>query len=322
MVFNVKTKKLKNLRSKKLNDRRIKVFTAWFFSFLVFQCFSVFSFAEQEKESDQQIGDFSLSGFGDKGKKAWDLSGKRADVFNEVVKLKEVVANHYADKDNIKLTADSGDFNKNSGVVHLEKNVVITTSGGAKLTTDSLDWDRKQQIVSTLDRVNLQRLNMNLSGVGAVGATALKQVELGKDVRLEIEPKDRTEGRGLQPNSQSHEQKDKKEKIMITCDGPLEVDYEKNIAVFNNNVKVEKPDLTIYSDKMQVYFTPKQEDSKMDQESAVMSNSINRIVSEGNVRIVRGENISYSQEAIYTAADKKIILTGRPQIVIYQTEAQ
>lgn len=320
MVFNVKTKKLKNLRTKELNDRRIKVFIAWFFSFLVFQFFSVFSFAEQAKESDQQIGDFSLSGFGDKGKKAWDLSGKRADIFNEVVKLKEVVGNHYADKDSIKLTADSGDFNKNSGVVHLENNVVITTSSGAKLTTESLDWDRKQQIVSTLDRVNLQRLNMNLSGMGAVGATALKQVELGKDARLEIEPRDRTEGHGLQPNSQSHKQKDKKEKIVITCDGPLEVDYEKNIAVFNNNVKVEKPDLTIYSDKMQVYFTPKQEDSKKDQESAVMSNSINRIVSEGNVRIVRGENISYSQEAIYTAADKKIILTGRPQIVIYQTE--
>ncbi|MDP1890077.1 MAG: LPS export ABC transporter periplasmic protein LptC [Gemmatimonadaceae bacterium] len=306
MVFNVKTKELKNLRTKEPNGRKTKVFITLFFSFLVLQFFSVFSLAEQAKESDQQIGDFSLSGFGDKGKKAWDLSGKRADIFNEVVKLKEVVGNHYADKESIKLTADSGDFNKSSGVVHLEDNVVITTSGGAKLTTDSLDWDRKQQIVSTLDKVNLQRLDMNLSGVGAVGATALKQVEIGKDVRLEIEPKDK--------------QKDKKEKIVITCDGPLEVDYEKNIAVFNNNVKVEKTDLTIYSDKMQVYFTSKQGDPKNDQESALMSNSINKIVSQGNVRIVRGENTSYSQEAVYTDADKKIILTGRPQIVIYQTE--
>ena len=304
MGFNVKTKELKNLRTKEPNGRKTKVFIALFFSFLVLQFFSAFSFAEQAKESDQQIGDFSLSGFGDKGKKAWDLSGKRADIFNEVVKLKEVVANHYADKESIKLTADSGDFNKKSGVVHLEDNVVITTSSGAKLTTDSLDWDRKQQIVSTLDKVNLQRLDMNLSGVGAVAATALKQMELDKDVRLEIEPKDK--------------QKDKKEKIVITCDGPLEVDYEKNIAVLNNNVKVEKPDLTIYSDKMQVYFTSKQGDPKKDQESALMSSSINKIVSEGNVRIVRGENTSYSQEAIYTATDKKIILTGRPQIIIYQ----
>ncbi|MDD5465746.1 MAG: LPS export ABC transporter periplasmic protein LptC [Candidatus Omnitrophica bacterium] len=262
--------------------------------------------AEETKESPQQIGDFSLSGSGEKGKKAWDLAGKSADIYNDVVKLKEVVGNHYGDKDSINLTADNGDFNKSSGVVHLEKNVVITTSSGAKLTTDSLDWDRKQQIVSTLDKVNLARSDMNLAGVGAKGQTALKQVVLEKDVRLDIQPSDK--------------QANKKEKIVITCDGPLDIDYEKNIAVFNNNVKVEKSDMTIYSDKMQVYFSPKQEPSKKDQSPDLMSSSINKIVSQGNVRIIRGENISYSQEAVYTALDKKISLTGRPQIIIYQTE--
>ncbi|MDD5477236.1 MAG: LPS export ABC transporter periplasmic protein LptC [Candidatus Omnitrophica bacterium] len=267
--------------------------------------------AEETKESAQQIGDFSLSGSGEKGKKAWDLSGKSADIYNDVVKLKEVVGNHYGDKDKINLTADNGNFNKSSGVVHLEKNVVITTSSGAKLTTDSLDWDRKQQIVSTLDKVNLARSDMNLAGVGAKGQTALKQVVLDKNVRLDIQP--------------SNKQTNKKEKIVITCDGPLDIDYEKNIAVFNNNVKVEKSDMTIYSDKMEVYFSPKQEQGKQepgkkDQGPDLMSSSINKIVSRGNVRIIRGENISYSQEAVYTALDKKISLTGRPQIIIYQTE--
>ncbi|MDD5408602.1 MAG: LPS export ABC transporter periplasmic protein LptC [Candidatus Omnitrophica bacterium] len=261
---------------------------------------------KENKDSDQQIGDFSLSGYGEKGKKSWDLAGKSADIFNEVVKLKEVVGNHYADKDSINLTADNGDFNKKSGVVHLEDNVVITTSSGSKLTTNSLDWDRKQQIVSTLDKINLQRSDMNLTGVGARGQTALKQVALEKDVRLDIEPQDK--------------QKGKKEKIMIICDGPLEVDYEKNIAIFNNNVKVETPDLTMYSDKMQVYFTPKQDGPKKNEGSAVMSSSINKIVAQGNVRILRGENTSFSQGAVYTALDKRIVLTGRPQIEIYQTE--
>lgn len=262
--------------------------------------------AKDAKESAQQIGDFSLSGSGEKGKKAWDLSGKSADIYNDVVKLKEVVGNHYGDKDNINLTADKGNFNRSSGVVHLEKNVVITTSSGAKLTTDSLDWDRKQQIVSTLDKVNLARSDMNLAGVGAKGQTALKQVVLEKNVRLDIQPADK--------------QTKKKEKIVITCDGPLDIDYEKNIAVFNNNVKVEKSDMAIYSDKMQVYFSPKQEPSKKDRGPDLMSSSINKIISQGNVRIIRGENISYSQEAVYTALDKKISLTGRPQIIIYQTE--
>jgi len=262
--------------------------------------------AKDTKESAQQIGDFSLFGSGEKGKKAWDLSGKTADIYNDVVKLKQVVGNHYGDKDNMNLTADNGNFNKSSGVVHLEKNVVITTSSGAKLTTDSLDWDRKQQILSTLDKVNLARSDMNLSGEGAKGQTALKQVELEKNVRLDIQPADK--------------KTNKKEKIVITCDGPLDIDYEKNIAVFNNNVKVEKSDMTIYSNKMQVYFSSKQGASKENQGPDLMSSSINKIVSSGNVRIVRGENVSYSQEAVYTALDKKISLTGRPQIVIYQTE--
>ncbi len=262
---------------------------------------------KETKASDQQIGDFSLSGFGDKGKKSWDLAGKSADVFNDVVKLKKVVGNNYADKDSLNLTADKGDFNKTSGVVHLEDNVIITTSSGAKLTTDSLDWDRKKQIVSTLDKVNLNQQDMNLSGVGAHGETALKQVVLEKNVRLDMEP--------------LNKQKNQKEKISVICDGPLEVDYEKNIAIFNKNVKVEKPDLTIYSDKMQVYFTPKSDGAaKPGSEAAVMSSAISKIVGEGNVRIIRGDNISYSQEVLYTAADKKIILTGRPQIIIYQTE--
>jgi lipopolysaccharide export system protein LptA len=80
--------------------------------------------------------------------------------------------------------------------------------------------------------------------------------------------------------------------------------------------------MTIYSDKMQVYFTPKQENKKPAAAAGVpaISSSIDKIIAQGNVRIVRGENISYSQEAIYTAADKKITLTGKPQIIIYQTE--
>jgi LPS export ABC transporter protein LptC len=256
--------------------------------------------------SGQQIEDFSLSGFGDKGKKSWDIAGKSADVFSEVVKLKKVVGNNYAEKDTVNLTADNGDFDKKSGIVHLQDNVVITTASGSKLTTDTLDWDRKQQIVKTLDKVNLAREDMNLSGQGAQGQTALKQVVLEKNVQLDIQSLDK--------------QVNKKEKIQITCDGPLDVDYEKNIAIFNNNVKVEKSDMTIYSDKMQVYFTPKKQESQPDQSPAGMSSSINKIVALGNVRILRGENISYSQEAVYTAVDKKITLTGKPQIVIYQTE--
>jgi len=271
-------------------------------------------YAEERKpqESDEQISDFSLAGYGEKGKKSWDLSGKTADIFTDVVKLKNVIGNLYGKEEDIKLIADKGDFNKTDGKVHLEQNVVITTSTGTKLTTESLDWDRKAQLVTTKDLVNIERENMVTSGIGAIGQMGLKQVTLEKDVKVDIlaQPKE-----GKRP--------DVKDKTIITCDGPLVVDYEKNIATFNNNVKVERIDSTIYSDKMDVFFIPSSKEEKKSEEtkaSGFMGNKIEKIIARGNVKVIRGDNISYSEEAIYTASDKKLILSGRPQLIIYSTE--
>jgi LPS export ABC transporter protein LptC len=269
------------------------------------------------QESDQQINDFSLSGYGEKGKKDWDISGKTADILTEAVKLSDVVGNLYGKDEDTQLTAKKGDFNKTDGKLHLEQDVVITTSSGARLTTDSLDWDRNNQVVTTQDPVNIQKDNMVLVASGAKAKTSLKKVALEKDVRLDINPvtQDKSEGQL------------EKEKIVITCDGPLEIDYEKNIATFNNNVKVERNDTIIYSDTMDVYFiAANTEENKTTVEdnkgssADITGNKIDRIVAKGNVKILRGENVSFSDEAIYTASDKKIVLYGRPKLVIYSTE--
>lgn len=284
-----------------------------------------YAYAQQkDAPSDQQINDFSLAGYGNQGKKTWEISGKSADIFDEVVKLKDITGNLYG-KDNIKLTSDKGDFNKTEGKVHLEQNVVVTTTSGAKLTTDSLDWDRKNQIVTTPDQVNIERENILTTGVGAKGNTALKQVSLQKDVSVEIKPEETGKPGEI------------KDKVVVTCDGPLEFDYEKNIANFNNNVKVDRDGSQIYCDIMDIYFLKKQKvkdgevkekeenkeekkEEKSDDSMGSMGNmQVDRLVCRGNVKIVRGDNVSYSQEAIYTALDKKITLTGRPKLILYST---
>ena len=276
-------------------------------------------YSEEQKaqeESDQQIGEFSLTGYAEKGKKNWDLSGKSADIFAEIVKLKSVIGNLYGKEEDIKLTADRGDFNKVDGKVHLEQDVVITTSSGTKLTTDSLDWDRKKQLVMTQDAVNIQRDNMVTVARGAKGEPNLKKVALEKEVKVDVNPVAQGQDAGL------------KEKITITCDGPLEIDYEKNIASFNNNVKVERTDSTIYSYKMDVFFIASNKadrevenaQGESDKTASFMGSKIDKIIARGNVKVVRGENISYSDEAIYTASDKKITLNGRPRLIIYSTE--
>ena len=265
--------------------------------------------------SGQQINGFSLSGYGERGKKSWDLSGKTADILNDVVKMDKVVGNMYGVQDNINLTSDKGEFNKAEGKVHLQDNVVITTTSGAKLTTDSLDWDRKNQFVSTKDLVNIKKDNMTVVATGATGQTSLKKVAFNKDVRLDID----------QAGKDKLAPPDPKNKIVITCDGPLQIDYEKNVAVFENNVKVERPDSVIYSDRMEVYFLPGKKsevkDNKEEKAPGGMNGGkIDRIFASGNVKVVRGENISFSQEAVYSAVDQKLTLSGRPKLVIYSTE--
>lgn len=287
---------------------------------VLFSIFILFIYAaavaKDEGDSDQQISEFSLSGYAEKGAKSWDLAGKTADIFTDVVKLQSVIGNLYGKQEDIKLTADSGDFNKADGKVHLEKNVVITTTTGTKLTTDSLDWDRRGKVVTTKDYVNIQKQNMVASGKGAVGEMGLKQVSLQKDVQVDILPE-------LKEGSPS----DPKDKTVITCDGPLEIDYDKHIAVFKDNVKVQRPDSTIYSDRMDIYFIPSSKEASSPEESAqantspgLMGNKIDKIFAKGNVKVLKGENITYSDTATYTAADKKIVLTGRPKLIIYSTE--
>jgi LPS export ABC transporter protein LptC len=268
-------------------------------------------------ESDQTINGFSLAGYGEKGKKTWDLAGKTADIFTDVVKLSDVIGNLYGKEDNIKLTADQGDFNKKDGKVHLEHNVVITTTSGMKLFTNSLDWDRKNEAVSTKDIVNIKRDNLVATAKGAWGNPTLKKVSLIEYVRLDITP-------AAEKGKAAAEE----EKITITCDGPLEIDYEKNIAVFKDNVKVLREGSTIYSDTMDVYFiTAGAGEAKVapaGKEGAapmgMMGSKIDKIVARGHVKVIRGENISTSEEAIYSGQDKKLVLMGKPKLLIYSTK--
>ncbi len=267
---------------------------------------------EATEEPQQQIQDFSIAGFGEKGKKSWDISGESADMSQDAIYLNNIVGNFYGEKDNVRLTADKGNFDKTEGKLHLEQNVVITTSSGAKLTTDSLDWDKKSKVVATLDKVNIERENMITTAQGATGEPNLNKISLEKDVQVEIKPQEKEgkPGEGV------------KNKIIITCDGPLQIDYQKNIGTFNNNVKVETQDVVIYSDTMEVYFIKAGQSDKVEpsEKTTMMGASIDKIIARGNVKIARGDNISYSEEATYSAQDKKITLSGSPKLIIYSTE--
>lgn len=274
----------------------------------LFYLSSSFAYNQPADDSDQQVNDFSLAGYGERGKKTWDIAGKSADIFSNIIKLRDITGNLYGN-DNIKLTADRGDFDKAQGNIHLEQDVVITTASGARLLTDSLDWDRKNNIVATKDDVSIIRGNMITQAKGAVGHPDLNKVDLEKDVKVEILP-------DLEKNSQGMSNKGK---TIITCDGVLAIDYGKNFATFNDNVKVDRTDLQIYSDKMDVYFNNNNA-AGQDAASTITGGKIDKIVARENVKIVKGENISYSDKAVYTALDRRITLLGSPKLIVYSTE--
>lgn len=254
--------------------------------------------AQKPEESQQQMLDFSLSGYTQRGKKSWEVTGKSADIFSDIVRLTRVNANVYGEEENINLTSDKGTYDKASGKMHLEDKVIITTQTGAKLTTDSLDWDRTSQKITTADAVNIEKQNLKAQAKGLEGQPNLKKVFLKDEVQVEIK-EDPGPGNAITSS---------KEPTVITCDGPLEIDYDKGIATFNTNVRVDQKEQgEMYADKMEAHFDFK-------------NKKILRIKSMGNVKIVKGENISYSDEAEYSAITKKMILSGRPRLVIYSEE--
>ena len=97
----------------------------------------------------------------------------------------------------------------------------------------------------------------------------------------------------------------KKTKTTIVCDGEVEFNYENNQAYFSKNVKVVSDDGNIDADKITVNLDPS-------------TRRVKEIVAEGNVKIKQGENITYSDKAVYVESERKILLTGKPRLVIYQ----
>ena len=247
------------------------------------------------QEPEQTISEFRLSGFGEGGKRAWEIRGKTADIFSGRIKLNDFAGIIY-DQEKISVVADRGDFDRIQDKVHLENNVVITTESGVKLTTDYLEWVRHTSQVYTDATVNIEKGNIVISGVGMQGNVNLENVDLKKDIRL------------LQIDN-------KKNRIIVTCLGPLNVNYAQNIALFNRDVFVDDGESQMYADLMEVIFLAS-ESSNSSGTFAGLDGQIKRIVSRGNVKIVRQENTTFSNEAVYNANNKSIILTGKPKLVI------
>jgi len=230
----------------------------------------------------------------DTGEKKWEMKGKSAELEDNDVKINEISALSFEQDQVLKLKAKEGSFDRKEGMVYLSENVVLKTTDGTALRTDSLDWDTETRNASTDEAVNIKKADFEITGKGAELDPENKIAEVKKDVTANINTATPsylgTGGKGQGTTT-------------ITCDGPLELNYNTNRATFQNNVVVKDVEGNIFADRIDVYFNPG-------------SKRIKCVVARGNVRIINGENVTYSEKAIYLVDEGRVILPKRPRLVI------
>lgn len=225
---------------------------------------------------------FSFAKYSPEGEKEIEIEGDSADILSETVYLTNVVAKAYAEEVPVTITADKGDYQKSANEVHLTDNVVATAENGARLLTEKLNIHPNTKTLETDVEAEVRKDNINIKGMGATGDSRLKKVKFKKNVTVVIQNPD-------QPS---------KDPTLITCDGPLVIDYEKNVAHFQDNVVAEDTRGKLIADVMDVYYNKQ-------------SRRVGKIIATGNVTIENPDgNKTFSESVVYLADEGRVILGG------------
>lgn len=248
---------------------------------------------ETEREVPHKVYSFSFSKYTPDGHKQIEIEGDSANILDKTVFLMNVMAKAYAEDTPVTITADKGKYDKVNNKVKLEKNVVATTENGTRLLTEELDIHPDQRRMETEVQAQVKKDNINVEGTGAEGDSNLKKVKFKKNVTVLVQdPKDPKAG----PTT-------------ITCDGPLVIDYETNVAHFQKNVVALDKRGKLTADLMDVFYNK-------------TSKQVSKIVATGNVAIENPDgNKTFSDNVVYLAEEGRIILGGDTEAVYDQNSS-
>lgn len=238
---------------------------------------------------EQKVKDFYLSNFTEDGTREWEVEGDEAIIHDEYVDIEEMKANYYPENDTILITSNKARLNKTNMDVELKEDVHISNQDGATLVTDSLNWQREKNFINTSDRVKTTRDSLQITATGLSADTQLKEADFEKDVEVIFSDAQRG---GVST---------------ATCSGPLEIEYNKGIAIFNQDVVFVDREGKLYCDKATFFFNTEDK-------------TIIKVIAVGNVKILRGQNITYADKATYYEAGQRIVLEGRPRVIYYPQE--
>lgn len=249
----------------------------------------------EENSPTHKVYSFSFSKYTEQGDKEIEIEGDSADIFSSTVSLSNVVAKAYAEEVPVTITADTGNYDKPRNKVHLKENVVATTADGARLLTEALDIDPAQKLMESDVGVQVRKDNINVQGTGARGDSQLKKVKFKKNVTVVIKSGG---DESLSSGSGSP--------TVITCDGPLTIDYAKNIAHFKENVVAEDERGKLMADTMDVYYNK-------------VTRRVAKIIALGNVVIENPDgNQTFSDSVIYLADEGRVILGGDTEALYFE----
>jgi lipopolysaccharide export system protein LptA len=83
----------------------------------------------------------------------------------------------------------------------------------------------------------------------------------------------------------------------------LEADNKNLVTIFSGTVVAKQGNMTIYADVARVYYEKKEE-----------GNEIREIVATGNVKMQEADRLATAQNAVFTNAEQKLVLTGQPKV--------
>ena len=124
------------------------------------------------------------------GKKVvWELKAKKVSLSNLERVLEDITFKHFGENREILLTSKTGSISSDNKNLRLEGDVRLSSSDGIRFTTNSLDWDGKDETLSTNDFIKLQREDVTITGNGLVANPDLKTVEIKDKVKVIFDAK-------------------------------------------------------------------------------------------------------------------------------------
>ena len=146
----------------------------------------------QEMEQAAETADLTLEEIhyvetkGDK--KEWELRAKSGQHFrqDDYTTLQDLTVIFYAEQGRIiTLRGDEGSM-KGRKEIEVRGNVVITSSDGYRVTTDSLRYEEEKQQIYTEDPIRMEGKGMQVKGVGIVVDLTTKKLSILKKVQTVI----------------------------------------------------------------------------------------------------------------------------------------